>query len=100
MNMFETHREGSILEVKIPRNFNLWVKNMIENRLGKEVTQLIVDLTRCKIVDSEAVIFMYEWQNNGHTLILVNPPEIFFEIVDILELENEWQLNVSKTNAG
>jgi ABC-type transporter Mla MlaB component len=91
--MIDTHRSGNLLEVEVHGSFNLTAKNMLEGRLRAEVTDLNIDLTECKFIDSEGIIFMYRWQNSGKGLELINPPEILFEIVELLELREHWDLN-------
>lgn len=97
MNIIETHKEGNTLEVKVHRTFNLTSKNMLENRIHSDTRHLNIDLSDCWLVDSEGVIFMYNWQRTGNTLELINPPKIFFDILDLLELRKNWNLNIIET---
>jgi ABC-type transporter Mla MlaB component len=78
--------------------FNLWIKNMILNHINKNTNLLKIDLTECKIIDSEGIIFLHQWQQEGKELQLINPPEVFFELLEILELDNSWQPNVINTD--
>lgn len=96
MNTVEIYKTGNILEVVLGRNFNLRVKNMIENRLGPDIDTLIFEMKHCLLIDSEGVIFMYKWHNSGGKLKLNNPPDILFEIVSILELDTDWISNYKK----
>jgi ABC-type transporter Mla MlaB component len=100
MNIVNTHREGTTLEVQVCDGFNLRIKNIIDSRISDNIDKLQIDLTRCDFVDSEAVIFLYKWQHSGKQLELINPPEIFFEILDILELSESWDLNYSTTETS
>lgn len=97
MNIIETHKSDTKLETKIFGSFNLATKNMIESRLNERITELIIDLSECKFIDSEGVIFMYNWQKNGKSLELRYPPDILFEIIEILELTH-WNLNCIETD--
>lgn len=97
MNIIETNRQDGALEVQVMDAFNLATKNVLESRLSDEISDLKIDLSRCRLVDSEAVIFMYRWQRSGKALEVINPPEILFEICDILELNDHWELNVTQT---
>jgi len=90
MNTVNTHREGEMLQVQIHGSFNLHVRNVIENRITKGIKKLEIDLSACDLIDSEGVIFMYQWQRDGQELELKNPPHILFEILDILELREQW----------
>lgn len=98
MNIVETHKNKSTLEVTVYRNFNLRVRNMIESRLSTEINTLEIDLSRNKFIDSEAVIFLYKWQKSGNNLSLIHPPEIFFEIIKILELDEVWSPSIIQRN--
>lgn len=93
MSIVETHKAGNTLEVTIRSAFNLTAKTMIENHLQADIDHLQIDLSDCRIVDSEGVIFMHKWQSSGKSLELVDPPEVLFEIIDILELTDHWKLN-------
>lgn len=90
MSIINISRKESQLELKIDHNFNLRAKNMINTRLAPEISALSIDLSNCRIVDSEAVIFMYKWLQAGNELHLNSPPKILFEILDVLEIRDEW----------
>lgn len=93
MNAINIHKTGTTLEVTINKPFNLRVKNIIKSRLTPEITILKIDLTNSKIIDIEGVIFMYHWDKYRGSLELINAPAVFFEILDILELADHWNLN-------
>lgn len=99
MSIIESHKSRDTLQVKVLNNFNLLTRNKIESRLTKEINRLEIDLSNCKLLDSEAVIFMYHWNKSGKELHLINPPEILFEILEILELSDIWQLNYTETKS-
>lgn len=98
MSIPSIHRDGSTLNIKIQSAFNLWIKNIILNHINENTQILKIDLSACKFIDSEGIIFLHQWQQNGKKLQLINPPEIFFEMVEILELGDSWRPNVIKTN--
>lgn len=100
MSTIITQKDGYILRIKLARDFNLRIKKMIESRLHPDTTSLEIDLGNSRFIDSEAVIFMHSWLENGYTLRLINPPEVLGELLDILGLLNSWRLNPSfKTNS-
>lgn len=99
MSIIESQKNKGSLKVKIHNNFNLLTKKKIESRLTREIDKLEIDMSNCKLLDSEAVIFMYHWNKSGKELNLINPPEILFEILEILELNDHWRLNYTKTNS-
>lgn len=99
MNTIDIHKKGSVVEAVIRRNFNYRIRKMIEGRVGRDTKKLKLDLGRTKIIDSEAVIFLYKWLRDGKSLELVEPPDILFEILDLLEIRKEWDtLYESKNN--
>lgn len=98
MSIPKIHKEGSTLNIKIKDGFNLWVKNMITTHIGDHTRTLCIDLSECKYIDTEGVIFLYQWQKNGNNLQLMHPPEVFFEILSILELTDSWQSNIINPN--
>jgi len=98
MSIPNIHKDGSTLYIKMQGGFNLWIKNMILNHINKNTNLLKIDLTECKIIDSEGIIFLHQWQKEGKELHLINPPEVFFELLEILELDNSWQPNVINTD--
>jgi ABC-type transporter Mla MlaB component len=97
MSIIESRKSKNTLKVKVLNNFNLLTKNKIESRITREIEKLEIDLSNCKLLDSEAVIFMYQWDKSGKELKLINPPEILFEILEILELSDLWNLNYTET---
>lgn len=86
------------MNIKIQGGFNLWIKNMILNHINNDTKVLKIDLSECKFIDSEGVIFLHQCQQDGKELQLINPPDVFFKILEILELDNSWQPNVINTN--
>lgn len=97
MSIIESRKSEDTLKVTLLNNFDILTRNKIESRATKEIENLEIDFSNCKILDSEAVIFMYRWNKSGKTLKLINPPDILFEILDILELNDIWQLNYTYT---
>lgn len=97
MSIIESRKSDDTLKVTLLNNFDILTRNKIESRATKEIQKLEIDFSNCKILDSEAVIFMYHWHKSGKKLELINPPDILFEILDILELTDIWQLNYTYT---
>jgi len=76
----------------IERDFNLLaVRNM--KSLINDTKNVFIDLTASKLVDSEAIIFIHRLLKKGVSVHVKNPPKIFYEVVQILGLENEWNLS-------
>lgn len=98
MSIPKIHKEGTTLSIKIKDGFNLWVKNIITTHISDTTRTLRIDLSECKYIDTEGIIFLYQWQENGKKLELIHPPDVFFEILDILELKDSWQPNILNPN--
>lgn len=91
-------RSKDRLEVVIERNFNLSAIRELEQHLGEDIDELVINLEYSFFLDSEAIIFMHRWLEQGKKLRLLNPPEIFYEILDVLDLTNSWKVDQILTN--
>lgn len=90
MNTISTQKEGKKLKVIVQGDFNLRTKKMILSRLNPAIDTLIINLISCDRIDSEGVIFLHRWLQKGKKLQLIEPPAIFFEILEILNLDSSW----------
>lgn len=97
MSIIESRKSEDTLKVTLLDNFDILTRNKIESRATREIDKLEIDFSNCRILDSEAVIFMYKWNKSGKKLKLLNPPDILFEILEILELSDIWELNYTNT---
>ncbi len=50
---------------------------------------MVVDLRRSKIVDSEALIYLFNLSKSGVDITLLQPPPVYFEALRILELDRD-----------
>lgn len=92
MNTIATRKEGKRLKVTVHGDFNLHTKKMIISRINPAITTLIINLIDCDRIDSEGVIFLHRWIKKGNKLQLIEPPAIFFEILELLNLDSSWDL--------
>lgn len=92
MNTIATRKEGKKLKITVHGDFNLRTKKMILSRLNPAINKLIINLIDCERIDSEGVIFLHRWLQKGNKLQLIEPPAIFFEILEILDLDSSWDL--------
>ena len=91
----EYTKKGNQLIIRLEEDFNYPVVKRMENLVNLEnIDSLVIDLTGSKLVDSEAVKFMYTLLKEEIDITLVNPPEILDKILDILELKEEFK-NIS-----
>lgn len=60
----------------------------IEKVIGKEtIKEIFLDFQCPKFVDSEGIKLLYTLWKKGFKITLKNPPDLFFEVVKILKLE-------------
>ncbi|MDX1673089.1 MAG: hypothetical protein R3211_12165 [Balneolaceae bacterium] len=90
MNITKSEQE---LKAKLYRDFNLNTVRELNHSLDEQIRRLTIDLSHCKLVDSEAIIFLDRWLRSGNKLELRNPPEIFNEIIELLKLDQIWDLS-------
>lgn len=93
MNTITTRKEGKNLNITVRGDFNLRTKKLILSRINPAVNMLIVNLMDCERMDSEGVIFLHRWLEKGNRLQLIEPPAIFFEILELLDLDRSWDLD-------
>lgn len=86
----EFQRINDKLTVRPIRDFNLLTVRSIQPRMNG-ITHLVVDLRRSKIVDSEALIYLFKLSNSGVVITLLQPPPVYFEALRILELDRSSQ---------
>ncbi|TYP93993.1 hypothetical protein LX73_1711 [Fodinibius salinus] len=93
MNTIATQKKGKKLNITVHGDFNLRTKKMILSRLNPAIDKLVINLINCERIDSEGVIFLHRWLQKGNKLRLIDPPVVFFEILEILSLENLWNFD-------
>lgn len=87
-------KTNKTLEVVLPGDFNLNAVRLISELLDDR-RELTVDLKHSRFVNSKAVIFMHNLMRSepSVTVMLRNPPKIFFELLQTLGLHNVWTLD-------
>ncbi len=85
----EYTKDEKHLKIKLNSDFNIIAVKKIENLLKVEETEEIdIDLSESKLVDSEAIKFVYLRNKEGIRTTIHNPPEILYEALRILELQD------------
>ena len=79
-------KTGRNLSVCLIRDFNLLAARKIE-KLAKDVRTVSIDLKNSRFVDSEAIKVLYKWIKEGKKVKLRNPPELFFDVIAVLGLD-------------
>jgi anti-anti-sigma regulatory factor len=85
-------RDDDTLNVRPRRDFNLMAVRHLKYHL-EDATQVRIDLSRARLVDTEAVMALFRLQQEGIQFRLVNPPDIFFEVLEVLELDDVFDLD-------
>jgi anti-anti-sigma regulatory factor len=52
-----------------------------------DATRVRIDLSRARLIDTEGVMALFRLQKEGITIRLLDPPAIFYEVLEVLELE-------------
>jgi anti-anti-sigma regulatory factor len=81
----EYEKTENQLNVRLIRDFNLFTARRVA-ALVEDVENVRIDLSRAKIVDSEAVRLLFDLKAAGKRVMLVRPPEILKEVIDVLGL--------------
>jgi ABC-type transporter Mla MlaB component len=82
----DLERHGDTLTIRVRRDFNLMAVRHLKYHL-EDATRIRIDLRRARLVDTEAVMALFRLQQEGLTIRLLDPPEIFYEVLAVLELE-------------
>ena len=80
------------LSVCLIRDFNLLTARKIE-KLANDAQTVSIDLKNSRFVNSEAIKVLYKWVKEGKRVKLKNPPELFFEVIAVLGLDQLLQLD-------
>lgn len=87
-------RDGDTLTVYFQRDFNLLTARHLRQIVHGE-KHVRVDLSRARLVDTEALYALYELQSNDVRITLIDPPDLFHEVVDVLDLEDVFDVEVA-----
>jgi ABC-type transporter Mla MlaB component len=87
----DLERHGDTLTVRTRRDFNLMAVRHLKYHL-EDATRVRVDLSRARLVDTEAVMALFRLQREGPDITLLEPPAIFYEVLEVLELESAFDV--------
>jgi ABC-type transporter Mla MlaB component len=87
----ELERHGDTLTVRCRRDFNLMTVRHLMHHV-EDAQRIRVDLSRARIVDTEAVMALHELEQQGLNVTLLEPPSIFYELLEVLELESHFDI--------
>jgi ABC-type transporter Mla MlaB component len=83
----DLEHDDDTLTVRIRRDFNLMAVRHLKYHLD-DATRVRIDLRRARLVDTEAVMALVRLLRSGVTVRLLDPPGIFYEVLDVLELDD------------
>ncbi len=87
----DPERHGDTLTVRPRRDFNLMAVRHLEYHLG-DTTRVRIDLARARLVDTEAIMALSRLQKQGLEVALLNPPPVFYEVLEVLELKSAFDV--------
>lgn len=91
--MMDYERDGDTVTVHFRRDFNL-----LTARHLRQVTQgaehVRIDLSHARLVDTEAIAALWELQDDEVQVTLYDPPELFHHLVEALDLEDFFDVEV------
>jgi anti-anti-sigma regulatory factor len=88
----DLERHGDTLTVRCRRDFNLMTVRHLEHHLGG-AKRVRVDLARARLVDTEALMLLHRLREHGVEVRLLEPPPVFYEILEVLELESHFDVD-------
>ncbi len=68
--------------------FNTYSVLIVKSSIDSKTTEIEVDLSNVKIVDTEGIKFLYNLAKEGRKVIVKNPPELMFRVLKILDIED------------
>ncbi|RME52664.1 MAG: hypothetical protein D6790_18460 [Caldilineae bacterium] len=76
---------GRHIHITLQRDFNLLTARQVR-RLCEPMTHVAIDLSKAKLVDTEALATLFHLYREGKQITLQNPPRLFYEVIRILRL--------------
>ncbi|MDX1592081.1 MAG: hypothetical protein R3283_08960 [Balneolaceae bacterium] len=94
MNTLNYKKSGRKLEITLTGDFNLNAVKRISDLLDDR-KELVIDLQQSRFVNSRAIIFLHRLMNSEPPVKvqISNPPKIFFELLQVLDLHKNWKLD-------
>lgn len=87
-------RDGDTLTVRLRRDFNLLTARHLR-QIVHGARHVRIDLSRARLVDTEALYALYELQSSDVQITLIDPPDLFHDVVEVLDLEDVFDVEVA-----
>ena len=83
-------KEGKAI-LNISEDWNWVVSKKLES-LKITSKHIIIELEHCRLMDSESIILLNKWIDKGYRIEMKQVPSIYFEIIQILNLEDRFSV--------
>ena len=83
--MIDIRENNGICSITINEDWN-WVVSKKLEQIDPQFNQMCISLSHCRLMDSESLILLFKWISEGKQIELIDTPDIFFEMIDILDL--------------
>lgn len=93
--MMDYERDGDTVTVHFRRDFNLLTARHLR-QVAQGAAHVRVDLSHARIVDTEAIAALWHLQDEGTRVTLFDPPALFHEMLDALDLEDVFEVEVAE----
>lgn len=93
--MMDYERDGDTVTVHFRRDFNLLTARHLR-QVVQGASRVRVDLSHARIVDTEALAALWDLQDEGVTVTLYDPPALFEDMIDVLDLEDVFDVEVAE----
>ena len=84
--MMDYERDGDTVTAHFRRDFNLLTARHLR-QVAQGAEHVHVHLSEARIVDTEALAALWQMQDDGVQVTLHNPPALFHDMIDVLDLE-------------
>ncbi len=68
--------------------FNTYTVLTVRPHLDREIQEVEIDLSNVEIVDTDAIKFMFDVSESGISVSVKDPPDILFNILDMLGISD------------
>lgn len=95
--MMDYERDGDTVTVHFRRDFNLLTARHLR-QVAQGAAHVRIDLSHARIVDTEALAALWELQDDGVCVTVYDPPPLFHEMIDALDLEDVFDVEVADSS--
>jgi ABC-type transporter Mla MlaB component len=93
--MMDYERDDGTVTVHFRRDFNLLTARHLR-QVAQGAEHVRVDLSHARLVDTEAIAALWDLQASGVRVTLYDPPDLFHDLVEALQLEDFFDVEVAE----